>query len=206
MRRAAALLPIALMLAVPLAAQAGTKIREKTKFIGESVSASWSYTNGDIFTFVSVVASNNNTVINGEKSEDAFATVSIVRVDLSTDTVLISGSAETNNFTFHLDNNLSQATLSIPNVVFQNDATFTFFDLAVNLTWTGTGDITSLHTKEKEVHPGFKLKSQFKSDGREGVATGSVFGNDIQFTPVPSETASLMHAKSGTMTIETVTP
>jgi hypothetical protein len=169
----------------------GTKTRERLRIVGNSVSADWSYTEGNIGTFVN-------------------------RYEIDTGNVLIAGVAYadgSSSFGFNIDRQLNSATVDATNMIFQDDNSFTFFTVDLHLTWTATSEATTSESKSNEHTPGMKFKSRFKGLFRDGITTGSVVGTNIptgtqptiQFTPVPSNNAQLQFNKFGSMTITTQT-
>ena len=77
MRRSAAALVVTLAVAAPMSAQAKTKTVDHIKIVGDTAVASWEYTQGNVLTFVNVVATLNNVKENHQKSEDAFISIAI---------------------------------------------------------------------------------------------------------------------------------
>ena len=73
MRTPAAALAVTLAVALPLSAQAKTKTRDHVKIVDDTAVASWDYTQGNILTFVNVVATLNDVTENHVKTQDAFA-------------------------------------------------------------------------------------------------------------------------------------
>jgi hypothetical protein len=219
---ALAALVATLSLATPLAAQAGTKTREMTKIVGYSTNAQWEYVEGNIATFVSVVATQNDLSGTAGTSEDAFVALAISRADLSTGNVLIDGVAYLGaglpgTFQFSADHDLGTATLHVQDAVFQDDSSFTFFGVNMDLTWTATGDPYTSKSQDRIKEPGLKINSRFKGTFRDGVARGSVFGTqclasspcagaNTQFTPVDSSSAQLQFNQFGEHSITTDTP
>jgi hypothetical protein len=194
----------------------GTKTRERLRIVGNSVSADWSYTEGNIGTFVNVVVTENDESGTAGKTETAFVSLSISRYEVDTGNVLITGVAiadGSSTFGFNIDRQLNSATVDATNMIFQDDNSFTFFTVDLHLTWTATSEATTSESKSNEHTPGMKFKSRFKGLFRDGITTGSVVGTNIptgtqptiQFTPVPSNNAQLQFNKFGSMTITTQT-
>jgi hypothetical protein len=206
MRTPLAAVALTLAVAIPLSAQAKQVTREHVKIVGDTAVASWDYTQGNVLTFVSVVATLNNVKDVNGKSKDAFVSVAISQSDLDTGNVLITGVAFTNDFDFHVDNDLKMATLHVNDAIFQDDNSFTFFNIDIDLNWSATAEATSQHSHEQIREPGLKINSQFKGDFRDAEATGSIFGKNIQFTPMPSMSGQLQHNKFGSVTITSGVP
>ncbi len=206
MRTPAAALAVTLAVAVPLSAQAKSRTVEHVKIVGDSAIASWEYTQGNILTFVNIVATLNNINDNGQKTEDAFISLAISQSEIDTGNVLITGVAYTTDFDFHVDHDLKMATLHAQDAIFQNDNDFTFFNVNIDLNWNATADATEQHSHDQVREPGLKINSQFKGEFRDAQASGSIFGNNIQFTPVPSNSGQLQHNKFGSVTITSGKP
>jgi hypothetical protein len=197
-----------LALASPALAH-GTKTRERLRIVGNTVTADWSITEGNIGTYVNVVATENDETGTAGPSDTAFVSLSISRYEIDTGNVLITGVAAIDggaNFSFHIDHDLSTAALDFTNAIFQDDNSFTFFNVDAHLTWTATADLVTMETKSKDKEPGMRVISHFKGDFRDGFASGSVFGKDIQFTPAPSSNAQLQFNRFGSQTVTTDTP
>jgi hypothetical protein len=205
---ALAALVTTLALASPALAH-NTKTRERVRIVGNTAVADWSFTEGNIGTTVNVVATENEESGTAGPSETAFVSLSISRFEIDTGNVLITGVAQvdgSNNFAFHIDHNLNTATLDVTNAIFQDDNSFTYFNVDLHLTWTASGDPVTVDEKTNEKNPGMRVKTRFKGVFRDAVASGSVFGKNIQFTPVPSSSAQLQFNKFGSLTITTDTP
>jgi len=203
MRTPLAALALTLAIAAPLSAQATQKTVEHVKIVGDTAVASWDYTEGNVLTFVNVVATLNNVRDANGKSKDAFVSLAISQSDLVTGNVLLTGVAYTNEFDFHVDHDLKMATLHVTDAIFQDDNTFTFFNVNIDLNWTATAEATDQHSHVHIREPGLKINSQFKGEFRDAQASGSIFGKDTQFTPMPSMNGQLQHNKFGSVTITT---
>src|SRR3954471_12684278 len=126
---AVAALLTTLALSAPALAH-GTKTRERLRIVGNSATADWTFNDGNIGTFVSVVVTENDESGTAGPSETAFVSLSISRYDIESGNVLITGRAEVDgsqNFGFHIDHNLNTATLDVHDAIFQDDNSFTFF-------------------------------------------------------------------------------
>lgn len=204
----ALVLSLAAVLA-PLSAEAGTKTRTRNRIVGYSTSATWEYTSGDVATFVSVVVTENDESGTAGKSEFAFVSLAISQSQISTGNVLLTGVAVAegpDSFDLQIDRQLGTARLIVNDAIFQDDNTFTFFNIDVDLTWTATAPATTTKSNEKVKEPGMKFKSHFQGTFRDAVASGSVFGKNTQFIPGPSNSAQLQFNKFGSLEIITETP
>jgi hypothetical protein len=209
MKKLSLALALTLAALAPLTAEAGSKTRTRTKIVGYTTVASWDYTDGDIGTFVNVVVTDNNLSGTDGPSQDAFVSLSISQYQISTGNVLIAGVAYAegpSNFDFQIDKDLGTATLHVNDAIFQDDNSFTFFNVDLDLTWTATAEATTSKSNDKFTTPGFRFKSHFQGTFRDGVAAGSIFGKNIQFTPGPSGTAQLQYNKFGGSEVITQTP
>jgi hypothetical protein len=206
MRTSAIAIAVTLAVAAPVAAQAGTRTIEFSKIAGDSAIAEWDYTEGDVVTYVNVVVTKNNVADNNGKTKDAFVALAISQSSISTGNVLLTGSAYTDAFDFSVDGDLRMATLHAKDMIFQDDNSFTFFNVNIDLNWSATGPVTSSVSHDHVRSPGLVVLSMFKGDFRDSQATGSIFGKNTQFTPMPSMQGQLQHNKFGTLTITTGKP
>jgi hypothetical protein len=209
MTKAALALALTLSALAPLSAQAAQKTHTLTKIVGNSAYAEWDHVDGNIETFVSVGVTDNNASGTTGRSQDAFIALAINQYDITTGNVLITGVAYVlgpENFDFTIDRDLGTATLHARNAIFQDDNSFTFFNVDLDLTWTATAEATTSKSHSNYKAPGLHEVSHFQGVFREGVATGSVFGKNQQFIAAPSTSAQLQQNKFGDITITTQTP
>ena len=203
MRTSVIAFALTLAATAPLTAQARTRTVEHVKIVGDTATASWDFTQGNILTFVNVVATMNNVTDQNVKSKDAFVSLAISQSEVDTGNVLITGVAFTSDFDFHIDKDLKMATLHVKDAIFQDDNSFTFFNVNIDLNWNATAEATTQASHDHFREPGLKMHSQFKGEFRDAQASGSIFGKNIQFTPVPSDSGQLQHNKFGSVTITT---
>jgi hypothetical protein len=202
MKRPALALALALASFAPLAAQANTV--EHHNIIGESAYGSWEYIQGNIGTFVNVVA---NTQTGSDACKCLSLSISQYLVDSGN--VLISGVAYSENYTLSIDQQLGSATLHVVDAIFQDDSSFTFFNVDMDLTWTATGELLTQKFHDRFRLPGMVYNSIFRGTSREAVASGSVLGKNVpnrgnlQFTPVPSTLAQLQNNLFGSISVTT---
>jgi hypothetical protein len=206
MRTSAIALAVTLAVAAPVTARAGTRTIEFSKIAGDTAIAEWDYTQGDVVTYVNVVVSNNNVADNNGKNKDAFISLAISQSSISTGNVIMTGSAYTDQFDLSVDRDLRMATLHVKDLIFQDDNSFTFFNVNIDLNWTANGPVTTSVSHDHVRSPGMTVLSMFKGDFRDAQASGSIFGKNIQFTPMPSTQGQLQHNKFGTLTITTGKP
>jgi hypothetical protein len=203
MRTSAVALALTLAVAAPLTAHAGPRTVEFLKIVGDSANAEWDYSQGNILTFVNVVVTKNNVKDQNGKTKDAFVSLAISQSAIDTGNVLITGSAYASDFDFQVDNDLKMATLHVKDAIFQDDNSFTFFNVNIDLNWTATGPVVSSISHDHVRSPGMKIITLTKGDFRPATASGSIFGKNIQFTPVSSASGQLQHNKYGSLTITT---
>jgi hypothetical protein len=206
MRKLVGPLLVTLAVAAPISAHAKTKTVDHIKIVGDTAIASWDYTQGNVLTFVNVVATLNNIKEDHVKTQDAFVSVAISQSEIDTNTVLITGVAYTTDFDFHVDHDLKMATLHVNNVTFFDADDLNSFNIDIDLNWSATAESTTQHSHDQIRAPGLKINSQFKGEFRDAMAVGSIFGKGIQFTPVPSSMGQLQANKFGSVTITTGKP
>jgi hypothetical protein len=174
---------IAVLAAIPATARAQGTV-ETMQSRGNHVFAEFRYVEGDIQTELAAVISEDlfRTGGTGESStiKSPFATISILRSNLTTGDVLISGVGQSENFEFSVTGDLRSAVVRVE-TIFQDDSTFTFFDLFVDLRWEATGprqtDVNRV--LEIDIGEGFMYQDVSRGAHRPAVATGSILG---QFT------------------------
>jgi hypothetical protein len=206
MRTSQIALAVTLAVAAPLTAQANTRTVEVTKINGDTGVAEWDYTDGDIATYVNVVVSKGTTRDSNGKMKDAFIALAISRSEISTGNVLMTGSAFADTFDFRVDGDLKMASLHAQDLIFQDDNSFTFFNVNIDLNWSATGPTTTSVSHDHARSPGMFMMSQFKGDFRDATAVGNIFGKEIQFTPMPSSSGQLQRNKFGSLIITTGKP
>jgi hypothetical protein len=208
MRPFALALALATVAALPSAAQAKSRTVEHLNIKGDTATASWDYTEGDIVTFVNVVVTNDNQSGSAGKGENAYVSLSISQAEVSTGNVLIAGVAYTegNTFSFVYDKAKGTATLDVPTAIFQDDNSFTFFDVSLHLTFTATSEAVQMRSNDRYSEPGLRIVSHFVGSFRDAVAVGSVYGKGIEFTPVASSLGQLQQNNFGSSTITVTSP
>jgi hypothetical protein len=179
---------------------------ELTKVTGTGLIAEWFITDteNDTSTFLNIITTLNATVQppQGAAIVEPLLVVSINQ-SLGDGTVLIEGFADTTNFVLTVDKDLKNANLQA-SLEFQDVANGVNFPLTVNMNWVGTrpfNDHSHLNIRDFD---GLRIIENFKGRHRQAIATGSVEGLGIEFTPVPSSTAEIQTNRSGTVTIEKI--
>src|SRR5437762_9167575 len=128
-------LALTIAFVAPLTAQAANRTVEHVKIVGDTATASWTYSQGNILTFVNVVATLNNVRDQNGKTKDAFVSLAISQSEIDTGNVLITGVAYTSDFDLLVDNDLKMATLHVHDAIFEDDNSFTFFNVDIDLNW-----------------------------------------------------------------------
>ena len=209
MRKSLFVAALLLTTTLSAAAFATTVTHDRTKIVGHSAYATWTRTDGDLLTFVNVIVTQNDDTTDGVSSPDAFVALAIDQAEMSTGNVLIAGEAYVigpENFSFTIDKALGTATLHVRNAIFEDDNSFTFFNVDMDLTWTATADAVTQRSHDNFNVKGFHEESVFQGATRDAVATGSITGKNMQFTPVPSSVAQLLSNKFGDVTVTITTP
>lgn len=214
-----ALATVALALA-PAAAQARRTVVERFNLKGHGLNAEWSYQEGDILTFVSLVASSSKTRSKADgRQQDDIASLSITRSNVVTGNVEIAGSAAIDVFDLEVNGNQSRGRFRA-DVIFQDDNSFTFFDLHIDLSFQGIGPIEHLHDHSIDTEtPNLIIRTRFDGRFRDAVATGTVYGTrradtapnawpglPHEFTPMPSSTGQIQKNRFASVTIQVGRP
>lgn len=72
----------------------------------------------------------------------------------------------------------------------------------VDLTWTGTGELSSASQRERFTSPGLLETDWLKRAFREATAAGTVVVEGENLTPNESDLAQVVGARSGDLTME----
>jgi hypothetical protein len=204
---------IAALAVIPATARAQGTV-ETMLLRGKAAFAEWRYVEGDIQTEIAVAVSEDRRRTGGtggsSTTRSPFATISIFRTNLTTGDVLISGVGQSENFEFSVAGNLQSAVVRLE-TVFQDDSTFSFFDLFVDLRWNATGprqtDVD--HVLERDV--GFVYREVSRGSHRPAVATGSILGQftdaegnvirEEEFARVPSFFGEIQHNQRASLRV-----
>jgi len=172
-------------------------------FRGENAYASFysSSPDGCISTYVGVSAGEDvGQSPPGPSSPQSFAAIYIDQFDYCTSTGLISASGYTDAPAFQMDNFLTSATLNATINVFDYVSN-TWFAVAVDMDWTGTGDLNRGNSHSHYQSPDCTFNYQSNGTWRSAEASGSVSMDTTNFTPNPSQYADLSSSKSGQVSI-----
>lgn len=174
------------------------------KYKGEAATAFFSQTSDgclytDTYLFAGAGKLQNPP---GAPEANNWANVSVYRYDSCTGTWLTgaSGSVAINNATFQIDQQLNAAHLqtTVPMYDWMTGASF---NLAVDLTWAGNGDLTRSKSQNQYQSPGCKFKSQFNGSFRSAVASGTISDGATNYAIGAYQFADLQSVKSGNVTI-----
>lgn len=171
------------------------------KFRGEGASAIFSSvdTSGCVWTDVYVNADEGIFQSPpGRGGASSGVGLFISQYDSCTGTQLLAaeGFASLGDPDFQVFGRLSSATLSATVNVYDYVSN-TSFDIFIDLTWTGTGDVNRQSSHSHFDSPGCKFNSRFIGSFRPAVATGSVSDGLTNYTPDPSLGYDIYSAKSG---------
>jgi hypothetical protein len=206
---------LAASVAAPAPAEAKRTVIDRIEVKGDALYAEWIYFEGDVVTFVALVASAEKmrTTADGKLQSDV-ASINILRGDTVTGNVHLAGAAYPEAFDLEVAADLSSARFRSDSI-FQDDSTFTFFDLHVDLTFSGINDV--IHEGDKSIdfipEESLLIKNRWNGKHRDAVAAGTVFGTPFpdhgptglqeptEFTPMPSGTALMSRNKNGSITV-----
>ena len=106
---------------------------------------------------------------------------------------------------FQVSQNLDSATLNAAFECFGFDFVSELpwdFNVDVDLTWTGTGDIIRFKSNSHNSFPGCIFNEQINFTSRPAEASGTVSDETANFTPNPSANANIDSAKIGQVSID----
>lgn len=131
------------------------------------------------------------------------AGVDVFQYDLCTDTVLLQLAGFTESLDpadFAVSNQLDWATLHT-SITVDNIDTGETSEVAVDVAWSGTSDITRNHSNTNEVYPGCHVLNRWTGSGREASAAGTVTQGEVNFAPDPSQSAEIGFVHDGFVVI-----
>ena len=199
MRALRGLVLVAVALAAPLAAQASGKV-ELVQLRERGAFAEWQYVDdAGTQTFVNVIVSESaRKPGTGDAPAPALA-VSVFSVDAD-GFVVFSGTGVTHTFDFTSSNGLTGAHAA-GTVIVADEGAGTSETFNVDVTWEPAGGTTAGHGHSHFHEDGFI--SHFQSSGlqRPANATGTVFGKNVEWAPIPSTAALLLRNTAGSVTI-----
>jgi hypothetical protein len=174
----------------------------KFKFQGENAYAEFHSTEGCMTTYANVGAGESVSKVGpGKPVVYPGGFVSLVLQNSCTGEGISGlGDSSLSADAFSMQSNLQSATL---NAVVQLccDQSGSSFPVSVNLTWTGTGSISTGKSSETSKSPGCKITRTSQGDSRPAVATGSIMALGTEFASQPTTSASLSSTKDGLMEV-----
>lgn len=175
-----------------------SQVRTETAFaIFESTDAT-----GCIDTLVFVGGSDSiELTLPGGPQEGPAIEVQISQVNLCTNKFLLEATGISSVIDFHVAQDLSTATLTASQVVVHDALTGTAFDVAVNVTWDGTGSVTRHAGTSHFRAPGMVMNAVEVGFTRAAQATGTIVNGTTNYIPVPSSVGEVQDVTSGTITI-----
>jgi hypothetical protein len=180
------------------AAATTTHVRDKGTF------ALFVSTNGDIQTITQVFTSSlrENSSGSGGPTTSPVTSVLVLQVNTATQQVLLNTLGSTSDHVLDIAHDLSsasvQATVEMFDVVNE-----TIFSVAVDVSWASTGEPVTEHSVIRFSESGIRVTAVFKGTQQAAVASGTVTGLSMNFTPTPSDTAQIQDNKTDSVvTIE----
>jgi hypothetical protein len=169
-----------------------THVRDKGVF------AVFEDTQGDIRTLVTVNSTTQRVVESGPGGPvvTPLTQVTIFQENTATGDVLLNASGNTTEQALNISNDLQSATLQAT-VPLQDQVSGTVFPTTLDLTFTSTGEPVTIHSVFRFSEPGFRFTSVFKGTQQAAVATGSVIGLGMNFTPNASTDAQIQENQAG---------
>ena len=199
MRALRGLVLVAVALAAPLAAQASGKV-ERVELRERGAFAEWQYVDdAGTQTFVNVIVSESAREPGTGNAPAPALAVSVFSVDAD-GFVVFSGTGVTETFDFTSSNGLNGAHAA-GTVIVADEGQGTSESFNVDVTWEPAGGTTSTtgHTHFHE--DGFFEHFQFSGLQRPANATGTVFGKNVEWAPIPSTAALLLRNTAGSLLI-----
>jgi hypothetical protein len=153
---------------------------------------------GCIVTDAYVSAVDGRIKTEGSPTADSTAWVGVSMYDSCTGTLLssASGSAVLASDALQIDPKLESATLNASIEAFDwlSGSPIT---LDVELTWTGSGEVTSSKYHQQYTSPGYRVHSRGDGSFRAASAVGSISNGSVEFASAPSLYGDLSSVKSG---------
>jgi hypothetical protein len=171
--------------------------KERSRLSGNSAVATWSYQEGEVATFLSVVVNEGGQ---GD-AQRRFATVTLLRSNVVTGHVLVAGVADLSDLDITVDPQLGRAHLRAEGL-FEDDTTLTFFPLTVELSWTATADAVRQDSHDSYREPGFAVRTQALGLARAASVAGTVYGDDTELVSGPPQSALIQRNETGAVSIQ----
>ena len=190
-------------LALPNAARAATPpVHAVMNLRGPLVNATFSTVDptGCVQTDVFVTADSGFTQNPpAPRTATAVGAATVYRYDSCTGTTLLDAAGETESLPAgaltvspQLDTATLRTTFTMSDLVSGGT-----FDVAVNMTSTGTSDIARQHSNTNELYPGCHIINRWKGSGRDAVASGTVSDGSENFAPGNSQFAEIGYVIDG---------
>jgi len=116
-------------------------------------------------------------------------------------TLLAFGSAQLSSGAFTIDRQLTSATLNAPTIQMIDKITRAQFNIAVSLSWNGTGSIVRSVNISHVIGQGFTFTGHSISDERAANASGSVASSTMTFATGVASFANLDSTRTGEVDI-----
>lgn len=200
------LLVLLVLLAAAPAAIAGTTVSD-VRVQGDTVTAIFSAGDpGDdcLLSFATVIAADSiEKILLSGRTQLLKTSVTVSRFDLCTGDILFVGDGNTDVADFQISSDFGTATLTAT-VPVTDALTGSTSDFLLNLTWTATSKARTANFVESftDKDLGIRIKTTSHSRMAEAVATGTVIGIGHNFTPGPSDSATIQRFNDGTHTIQ----
>jgi hypothetical protein len=137
----------------------------------------------------------------GEPTDGPVAFVSVFEIDFCSNTVLRDVFGLTQDASLEADRNkLGEARLQAT-ITGTDFVTDTEVQVEVDVTWTGTGDLTFQSSQNRVRQPGFLARSSFKGTSRVATASGTISLAGENLAPDTAGFADIFRAKNGTLVL-----
>lgn len=168
---------------------------------GYSIVAEWNGIDGDIFTFVNMIAVENTSLTAPQPGGPQMVPsliVSAFQYNIVTGEVYFISGAETTTFNISVAEDLSSGQV-------QGTLFGSFYEkFEVNVIVTATSELVKDTYVEHFAEPGaFVMTFHSNGEFRDTVATGTVTVNGVNLTPGPSTYGHIQYAKTGSVTVQT---
>jgi hypothetical protein len=206
MRSSKSLFILPLLLATVPVTHAGTTVSD-VRVRGDTITAIFSSIdplNPCPQTFASVLSADSIEKTTSTGMILVFkTTLAVSEFDICVGDILFIGEGNTSTHTLFVASNLTSAevTATVPVVDQLSGSVSTF---SVSMAWKAITRATITNTVDsfKDKDLGVKVKTVSHSTAAEAIATGEVYGIGTNFTPLPSDSATIQRFNEGTHTIE----
>ena len=185
----------------PTAGTAAGPLTESTGLSGPLVNAEFVSTDptGCVETDVFVSANSGTEQDHAGTLHYGVASVSLFEYDVCTDTVVRQAVGLDDALAagqLQVSKQLDLATLDATIEVIDID-TGTAFPVTVDVTWTGTSDVSRSHSNTNDLYPGCHVINRWKGSGRSASAAGTVSDGVTNLTPDVSQGAEIGYVVDG---------